>query len=79
MSLHEKGVKTLEKGEFDLASTYFSESDSAFLKLKDQVLLDRIDNYARLCLDINWCLLKSDKIEELIANKWRLDRAHLIF
>jgi len=78
MSLHEKGVKVLEKGEFDLAYTYLSEADSAFLKLKDQVLLDRIDNYARLCLDINWCLLKSDKIEELIANKWRLDRAHLI-
>jgi len=78
MSLHEKGVKMMEKGEHNIGSKFLLEADSAFLRVKDEGLLAKIDNYARLCLDITWCLLKSKNFEELSAHSWRLDKAHEI-
>jgi len=40
--------------------------------------LESIDNYARLCLDITWCLLKAKNIDELSSHSWRLTKAHEI-
>jgi len=78
MTLHDKGLKTLERNEYDISLKYLEEADGAFTKLKDQQLLEQIDNYARLCLDITWCLLKAGKVEDLITNAWRLEKAHEI-
>jgi len=78
MTLHDKGIKMIENSEFDISLKYLLESDSAFTKLKDQNLLEQIDNYARLCIDITWCLLKADKMDEIISNAWRLEKAHQI-
>jgi len=78
MSLHDKGIKMIEKSEFDISLKYLLESDSAFTKLKDQNLLEQIDNYAKLCIDITWCLLKADKLDEILSNAWRLEKAHQI-
>jgi len=68
----------MEKGEHNIASKFLLEADSAFLRVKDEGLLAKIDNYARLCLDITWCLLKSKNFDELSAHSWRLDKAHEI-
>jgi len=78
MTLHEKGVKMMEKGELGMASSFLLEADIAFQKVNDTVLLDKIDNYARLCLDITWCLLKSKNVSELDSHAWRLEKAHQI-
>jgi len=78
MSLHEKGVNMMEKGELGLALQYLIEADTAFIKVKDEGLIERIDNYARLCLDLTWGLLKSHNLDELKRSSWRLDKAHHI-
>jgi hypothetical protein len=78
MTLHDKGIKIMERAEFDISLKYLLESDSAFTKLKDQNLLEQIDNYARLCIDITWCLLKAGKMDEIISQAWRLEKAHQI-
>lgn len=78
MTLHEKGKKKVEKDDIDTGIKFFLEADSAFQAIKDPTLINSIDNYALLCLDINWAYLRKNNSKEIVQNSWRLDKAHTI-
>eukprot|EP01125_Pyxidicula_operculata_P012633 TRINITY_DN4155_c0_g1_i3.p1 TRINITY_DN4155_c0_g1~~TRINITY_DN4155_c0_g1_i3.p1 ORF type:complete len:579 (+),score=169.03 TRINITY_DN4155_c0_g1_i3:63-1799(+) len=87
MSLHEKGQKMITKEKIMMSNNtnietgikLLYEADNNFLKIKDESLLKKIDNYARLNLDILWGLLKSGNNKELHNEYQRLDVADRFF
>lgn len=56
LALYEKGRTVLKRGEFAEALVLFLESDEEFSKCNSGIL-NSVDNYALLNLDIVWCYL----------------------
>lgn len=64
MTLHEKGRVAIKKKEITKALLLLLEADKEFRKCGANIL-SAVDNYAVLCLDIVWCYLCLQNIEEL--------------
>lgn len=54
LAMHEKGRAALKRDEYNEALVYFLEADADF-KACSSTLLESVDNYALLNLDIVWC------------------------
>lgn len=64
MTLHEKGRAALKKKEHGRALLLLLEADKEFRKCRADIL-NAVDNYAVLCLDIVWCYLCLKNVEDL--------------
>ncbi|XP_075230875.1 NEDD8 ultimate buster 1-like isoform X2 [Lycorma delicatula] len=71
MALHEKGKAALKKDEFALALIFLLEADKEFSSCNSQ-LLNSVDNYALLNLDIAWCYLCLKNVTQLPDAEERL-------
>ncbi|XP_018326796.1 NEDD8 ultimate buster 1 isoform X2 [Agrilus planipennis] len=73
MALHEKGRSSLKKNDHAKALIYFLEADDEFRQCNSQ-LLENVDNYALLDLDITWCYLCLQSVNHLPEAYERLNR-----
>ncbi|XP_075215213.1 NEDD8 ultimate buster 1-like isoform X1 [Lycorma delicatula] len=71
MALHEKGKAALKKDEFALALIFLLEAVKEFSSCNSQ-LLNSVDNYALLNLDIAWCYLCLKNVTQLPDAEERL-------
>ncbi len=65
MSLHEKGRASMKRQNYGLALTMLLEAMSEYAAFGKSDLLERVDNYALLNLDIAWCYLRIGNVSEL--------------
>lgn len=56
LALHEKGKAALKTDNFSEALVWFLEADDAYKNCQSK-LLESVDNYGLLNLDIAWCYL----------------------
>lgn len=71
MTLHEKGRSAFKRGVYSLALVFYLEADNEF-KLSRCDLLDKVDNYGLLNLDIVWCYLHLKSVHYLSDAETRL-------
>lgn len=64
IALHEKGRSALKNKEISQALLLLLEADKEFRKCRSDIL-NAVDNYAVLCLDIVWCYLCLKNINDL--------------
>ncbi|XP_057303913.1 NEDD8 ultimate buster 1-like [Hydractinia symbiolongicarpus] len=64
MTLHEKGRVLLKQKKFLESLSMFLEADQEFRNCRSE-LLNAVDNYAVLCLDIVWCYFSLQKLDYL--------------
>lgn len=74
LAIHEKGRVALKRNDFNEALIFLLEADNEFRSCNSQ-LLDSVDNYALLNLDIVWCysMLKV-RVSDKIYQKLPLDQ-----
>lgn len=73
MALHEKGRSALKREDFSRALVFFLEADEEFKRCTSQIL-NTVDNYALLDLDIAWCYLCLQSVGNLPEAYERLKR-----
>ncbi|XP_076350640.1 NEDD8 ultimate buster 1-like isoform X3 [Tachypleus tridentatus] len=78
MTLHEKGRAAMKRKNYGEALVFFLEADTEFRKCTSQ-LLQSVDNYALLCLDITWCYLNLESIAHLPDAENRLKTSEECF
>lgn len=78
MALHEKGRQAVKKKNIALALPLLLEADRAFKQCRSAIL-DSVDNYAILCLDIVWCYLCLKQVEDLPDAEERLQSSENFF
>ncbi|XP_053491137.1 NEDD8 ultimate buster 1-like isoform X2 [Ictalurus furcatus] len=78
MGFHEKGRALMKKKEYDEARGYLVQADKQFSKC-GSVLLNTVDNYAVLQLDIVWCYRALEDLSRLKDGKERLQQAENCF
>ncbi|ESP03187.1 hypothetical protein LOTGIDRAFT_224600 [Lottia gigantea] len=71
MTLHEKGRSLLKQKNISSALLLLIEADTEFKKCRASIL-DAVDNYAVLCLDIVWCYLCLKNLDQLPDAERRL-------
>lgn len=71
MMLHEKGRTCMKKKDYGLALVYLLEADAEFLHCHSE-LLEVVDNYALLSIDIVWCYYKLQQVSSLPDAERRL-------
>jgi len=64
MSLHQKGRAAMKKGKFELGLVLLLEATEEFDNCRAEIL-NVIDNYALLDLDVAWCYLRLGNVSEL--------------
>ncbi|ELU11079.1 hypothetical protein CAPTEDRAFT_227081 [Capitella teleta] len=64
MTLHEKGRSALKQKDYEGALLLLLEADSEFSKCRADIL-NSVDNYALVCLDVVWCYLLLRNINDL--------------
>jgi hypothetical protein len=74
MTLHEKGKACLLEKDLRSALDFFLEADKGFNQCELQ-LLNLVDNYALLCLDIAWTYFLMQNLDHFKDAAWRLDQA----
>ncbi|KAJ8927192.1 hypothetical protein NQ314_020468 [Rhamnusium bicolor] len=75
MTLHEKGKTALKRNDYSKALVFFLEADEEFRHCNSQ-LLNTVDNYALLDLDIAWCYLCLESFAHLPEAYERLKRCN---
>ncbi|KAM9488381.1 NEDD8 ultimate buster 1 isoform 1-T3 [Clarias gariepinus] len=78
MGFHEKGRALMKKKEYDAAVTHLLQADAQFEKCCS-MLLNTVDNFAVLQLDIVWCYRALEALSCLNDCKQRLQRAENCF
>ncbi|XP_070570059.1 LOW QUALITY PROTEIN: NEDD8 ultimate buster 1-like [Ptychodera flava] len=71
MTLNEKGRAALKRKQYGEALLLLLEADSEFKQCRADIL-NAVDNYAVLCLDISWCYLCLKNINDLPDAESRL-------
>lgn len=78
MTLHEKGRAALKSEKFDLALLLLLEAEQEFKQCNSQ-LLQQVDNYGLLSLDLSWCYLNLCSISQLPNAQHRLEECEKNF
>ncbi|KAJ4443419.1 hypothetical protein ANN_05087 [Periplaneta americana] len=78
MSLHEKGRVALKNEDYALALVLLLEADKEFSRCQSQ-LLQSVDNYAVLNLDIAWCYLCLRSVTHIPDAEQRLQKCEESF
>lgn len=73
MTLQEKGKSALKRDDYSRALVFFSEADEEYKRCNSE-LLNLVDNYALLDLDIAWCYLCLQTVTNLPEAYERLAR-----
>ncbi len=73
MILHEKGKFFMKSKDYLKALILLAEADSEFRNCGDVSLLESVDNYALLNMDIIWCYLNLENLNELKNAEERLE------
>ncbi|XP_063904141.1 NEDD8 ultimate buster 1-like [Zophobas morio] len=73
MALHEKGRTSLKREDYSRALVFFLEADEEFKRCNAQIL-NSVDNYALLDLDIAWCYFCLQSVANLPEAYERLKR-----
>jgi len=74
MALQEKGKAMVRQGKFKEALEILTEADKAFSRCSNTIL-QSIDNYGLLCIDICWAYFKLKDLSVLKDAEWRLTKA----
>ncbi|KAF5282197.1 hypothetical protein FQR65_LT02894 [Abscondita terminalis] len=78
MALHEKGRSALKRDDYSRALVFFLDSDNEYSHCNSD-LLNLVDNYALLDLDIAWCYLCLQSVNHLPEAFNRLKRCEQVF
>nr|KAG5707680.1 hypothetical protein BaRGS_003255 [Batillaria attramentaria] len=78
MTLHEKGRVALKEKKYSRALLLLLEADKEFGNCRAEIL-DHVDNYAILSLDIVWCYLCLENVNELPDAERRLHKCEDMF
>jgi len=78
LALHKRGVIYLSKKQYKSALLFLLEADEVFKSCSSE-LLNSVDNYAILNLDICWCYLELKNIEALPDIEERLKSCEVCF
>ncbi|RXN36471.1 NEDD8 ultimate buster 1-like protein [Labeo rohita] len=78
MGLHEKGRALMKKRNHSAALSHLAQADEQFNKC-NSALLNTVDNYAVLQLDVVWCYQALQQLDCLNDARQRLERAEECF
>lgn len=78
IALHEKGRSALKREDYARALVFFLDADREFSQCNSQIL-QTVDNYALLDLDIAWCYLCLQSFVQLPEAYQRLKRCEEMF
>ncbi|XP_047115578.1 NEDD8 ultimate buster 1-like [Schistocerca piceifrons] len=78
MSLHEKGRAAMKESNYSLALLLLLEADREFSNCHSQIL-QSVDNYALLNLDIAWCYLCLQNVTQIPDAEERLKKCEQSF